>query len=393
MDVHISNNSGQTAYFVLWGLTNLGNTDSLKKSARWCYYKLSGTSGDVSATITNFPTPEAKEGKSVDFAPDLYELASGSSFTIKNAPYLYSGNATFSLGSRPKLFTIVPSWKSKGVISPYFGGFGVQSPGYMPTDADADTKFVSCEFTYQPPGDYGGVYADTTNVDYFCFPITITVEDDDNTSSTTGDMKDGKTRTSVFNSFNNITDPKYTDFKKLVYSDVRIYAPGHGIDAGLFPADYLDTAIADAWNFYTGKTADTTLTVNVEGTFAGSYAGSLNAAGALDFTGVGSFTKPTTKQAFLCAGGPFPTGNTKLAAVGARLGAGINRNVLLSSKTQPYCQNYYASSPCNYYSKLLHDNLNSVYGFAYDDVCTTSSSPLLHSSNPKKVTIDLAAWS
>ncbi|HAA16568.1 MAG TPA: hypothetical protein DCE41_34610 [Cytophagales bacterium] len=402
MDVTISNNSGQKAYFVLWGCTNLANTEELKKTARWCYYKLSSTSGDsVTATVTEFPDPGSGADDTLDWVPNLYTLEAGGSFTIKDAPYLYSGNATFSFGAAPKLFKIVHSWSnySKKIRSPYFGGNGVQSPGFMPTDADADTIFASCEFTFQPEGSGNAVWADTTNVDYFCVPITISVTDTDSNSVSTGNLKTGKNRKDVFSAFTGLSsDATYSAFSKLVRtsggSNIRIYAPGHGITSGTFSSTYFDAYIDEVWAYYDGSTDAKKLTVTVEGTFAGTYVGWVNAAGAFNFEGVGSFAKPTTQETFLCAGGPFPTANNKLAAVGARLGAAINRHVLEAHNKQPYCttDDFYLIAPNNYYSKLLHDNLSAVYGFAYDDVCTGSSSPLLHVSNPSSVAIDLAAW-
>ncbi|MEL6535219.1 MAG: beta-1,3-glucanase family protein [Bacteroidota bacterium] len=402
MDLTISNNSGQKAYFVLWGCTNLANTEALKRSARWCYYKLSGTTGDnVTATITDFPNPGSDVGDSINWVPNLYTLEAGESFTIKDAPYLYSGNATFSFGAPPKLFALVPSWSdiTTKTLSPYFGSMGIQSPGFMPTDADADTIFASCEFTYQPEGVSDAVWADTTNVDYFCVPISITVDYGDNQSVSTGDMQSGKGRDDVFNAFTGLSsDATYSDFAKLVRtsggSNIRIYAPGHGITNGTFPSDYFDAYIDEVYSYYDGSTDAKKLTVTVEGAFAGTYVGWVNDQGQFNFDGVGSFAKPTSQQAFLCAGGPFPEGNSKLAAVGARLGAAINRHVLEAHNQQPYCttSDFYASAPNNYYSKLLHDNLSKVYGFAYDDVCSDSSSPLLHVTEPTSVTIDLASW-
>lgn len=91
-----------------------------------------------------------------------------------------------------------------------------------------------------------------------------------------------------------------------------------------------------------------------------------------------------------------------IGAIIAVIRAALNRTVLHTSATQPYCTatDFYSTKDekeswwaTNWYSKLLHDKIAKVYGFAFDDVCNDSNyKPLLHDPKPTSTSITMDGW-
>jgi hypothetical protein len=87
-----------------------------------------------------------------------------------------------------------------------------------------------------------------------------------------------------------------------------------------------------------------------------------------------AYSKPTTADIFGCNTGPFaiqPNDNLIHLAVVPRLCAAFNRGALLTGDFQPSEQDeYYTSTPTNWYSAIVHkyEVDGKGYAFAYDDV-------------------------
>lgn len=138
------------------------------------------------------------------------------------------------------------------------------------------------------------MFCNTTMVDMFSVPLAIRLTGADD--RTTGTVRPGG-RAAVFEAVR-----KVEEFAPLVVDDTRVIAPGHGLDAGLFPKDYLAPYIDEVWSTYTGK--DLRITTNA-GTFTGRVRGD-----RLTFDGPAqvSFAKPSTRDVLFCdATSPPPT--------------------------------------------------------------------------------------
>ncbi len=400
MDLTITNNTANKAYFIVWGFTNTVSIDD----APWAYLERDGAN---SSKLTSLPTPSAKkEGASKSNVDLLTELDAGGSVEFKNIPDIISGNILLSFKERPKLFAVVPAWNVPGesTIAEH-GGWGVQSPGFTPGNQDANTIFCSSEFTL----DSSGVWADTTNVDYFSAPVTVEVTGSSGTQ-TSGKLNAGVSRADVFNAFTGITGNHLSGFNNLIMKDgstnVRVLAPGHAIPSAL-PTTYYDDYVNHCLGLYTTQNS---LTVNVGGVFSGTYLGTANTAtNTISFVdqsnnaSVGSITIPSgsTESIFLC-NGVLSAPNNTIGAITAVVCAALNRTVLHQSGTQPLCtaSDFYSTADqsqtwwaTNWYSKLLHDKIAKVYGFAFDDVCNDSNyKPLLHDPTPTSVSVSMDKW-
>jgi hypothetical protein len=105
------------------------------------------------------------------------------------------------------------------------------------------------------------------------------------------------------------------EFASLVVGDRRVIAPGHGLDARLFPADCFAPCIDEVWSTYTGR---------VRG-------------GQLVFTGPAqvSFARPSTRDVLFCHGALAAPDDGTTGPVAAVLGAGFNRSTPVSTAAQP----------------------------------------------------------
>lgn len=402
VNLTITNNTSDNAYYIVWGFTDTLSIDN----APWAYLEKDGSNA---SKLTPFPTPPKKvQGASKSNVSLITELKSGTSVEFKNIPHIISGNVLLSFKERPELFNVVPAWNdpnNKATISKH-GGWGVQSPGFKSGDADANTIFCSSEFTL----DNSGVWVDTTNVDYFSAPVTVKVMGSSGTQ-TSGTLNAGVTRDDVFKAFTGITGEHLSGFNNLIMSNnghnIRILAPGHAIPSAL-AANYYDEYVSYCLSLFT---ASNPLTVKVSGTFDGTYQGiadpksnTISFVNSKNNENVGSITIPagSAQSIFLCDGALSAPNNT-IGAITAIICAALNRTVLHKSSMQPYCNSNDFYDPTdeskswwatNWYSKLLHDKIAKVYGFAFDDVCNDKYyKPLLHEPNPTSVTITLDSWS
>lgn len=265
------------------------------------------------------------------------------------------------------------------------GALGIVQPaGWVKTDPNYNVLHDWVEFTY----DQRGVNCNLTSVDMFSIPMTVELTG--RSKQTAGALVTGG-RNAIFQAMR--ATPR---FSALVVGNsrqrnLRIVAPGHGIEAGIFPSTLFDAYIEQCWNHYRGSTL--TITDAAYGTMTGS----VDSAMKFNFTQNGalvrSLSKPSTKDVFLCNGSLEAPNNAggKIANVVA---SAINRGTLLTSAQQPECasRRFYASSPCNLYSKILHQYTadDKAYGFAFDDLCAGSSD--IADSSPSQLTMTIAPF-
>jgi Beta-1,3-glucanase len=281
-----------------------------------------------------------------------------------------SGRVYFSLGDRLRL----------KVVTDGNGKPALQYPaGWVSADPNYRILHDWIEFTL---GD-AGMFCNTTMVDMFS--VSLAIKLDGARSQTTGTLVDGG-RDRVIAAL-----AGHPEFARLVVGDrLRVIAPGHGIEAGLFPADYYDSYIDAVWNRY----RQTPLTVRTDaGTFTGTVSGD-----RLSFTGgtrtPAPIARPSTRDVLFCDGALAAPNDGVTGPVAAILGAAFNRSTLLSDAEQPVTDaaRFYRESVTNHYAQAMHEASadGAAYGFAFDDVAGHAA--YIQDNAPASVTVTLTPF-
>jgi hypothetical protein len=215
--------------------------------------------------------------------------------------------------------------------------------GAAPKNLDDHTAYWDfIEYAYGN-GTWNG---NTTQVDAFCIPLTIELDD----------KKLGITaaRNKLFAAFR-AEAPK--EFQACCKDDFWILSPCRaGFNKDGPNANYFAQYIDDIWNLYAQE----------KPTPSGKWTGKV-VDGALIFTPVGGgkpakcSRKPTTQEIFLGSG---------ILASNPQFCAAANRHVLADPADWNAPAKFYQALPCNWYSKFLHEHTidHKCYGFCYDDV-------------------------
>jgi len=292
-------------------------------------------------------------------------LASGGDTTLA-IPADMSGRIYFSLGDKLKFKAVTDG----------AGNAALQYPaGWVSGDPSYNVLHDCIEFTHNS----SGMFCNTTMVDMFSVPLSITLKGSQ--TQTTGTLVSGG-RANIFSAIK-----ANADFAPLVVGDLRVIAPGHGIDTGIFRADYFNSYIDQVWSQYSGQQ----LTVRVDsGTYTGQVSG-----GTFNFSGgVASFGKPSTRDVFFCDGALAAPNDGRTGPVAAVLGAAFNRSTLLSRPNQPSTDpaTFYQAEVTNHYSKVLHANTvdGKAYGFPFDDVVGFAS--YIQDTAPSSFTVELTPF-
>ncbi|MBB5892768.1 beta-1,3-glucanase family protein [Kutzneria kofuensis] len=210
------------------------------------------------------------------------------------------------------------------------------------------------EFTFND----AGMFCNTTMVDMFSMPLAIRLTGKAN--QTTGTLAAGG-RAAILKALS--ADPVFG--KLVVANGQRVMAPGHGIEAGLFPADFFDDFVDQVWTKY----STTNLVVKTDtATFTGRVSGDV-----LRFdNGVAPIKRPSTRDVLFCDGALAAPNDGVTGPVAAIVAAGLNRGTLLADANQPATdpKSFYANAKPHLYAKVMHDNSvdGHAYGFAFDDV-------------------------
>jgi hypothetical protein len=197
----------------------------------------------------------------------------------------------------------------------------------------------------------------------FSVPLDITLTG--NNQQTTGVLKAGA-RDRIFAAV-----AELADFAPLIVGDkLRVMAPGHGLEAGLFPDTFFDAAVDEVYSKYAAE--DLSIVTNA-GTFTGRVSGD-----ALAFDGgAAAFQRPSTRDVLFCDGKLAAPNDGITGPVAAILGAAYNRGTLTTSAKQPTTDpaTFYQQDLSNQYSRILHENHvdGKSYGFAFDDVADFAS--------------------
>ncbi|MGH3761501.1 beta-1,3-glucanase family protein [Actinophytocola sp.] len=230
--------------------------------------------------------------------------------------------------------------------------------GWVDSDPNYPVLHDCAEFTY----DGAGMHCNTTMVDMLSVPLAITLSGA--AQQTTGRLRDGG-RAAVFSAMSG-----QAGYGGLVLEDLRVIAPGHGLDAGRFAADYFAAHVDQVWEHYRSNTMTVTAGAN-------AFTGQVSGDRFVFSGGVRAFAKPSTRDVLFCDGALSAPNDGVTGPVAAALGAGFNRGVLTDTTEQPLADagQYYRDDVTNHYSRIMHENTvdGDAYGFAFDDVCEHAS--------------------
>ena len=261
------------------------------------------------------------------------------------------------------------------------GGTGCGASGYAgpnpqnPTDPNGNTHYDWYELT----NGSGGIYINTTQVDYFGLPMLLDVW-----GSVGGVSEKFHKQTGINESIAAI-DQEYNAETPAIFnttppSSLRIPSPDKTtFGAGQANGTYFASYVASVWSYY----ATNKLTINLFGgatQFTGTTSGStftfneVNVSNGAFVSGPYTIGEPSTQDLLAC-NGTMATGSGDTAAMEAQFCAAFNRHDMLNPATWATPSAWYSAAPANYYAAFWHRHsvAGLAYGFAYDDVAGQSS--------------------
>ncbi|MEW2544716.1 beta-1,3-glucanase family protein [Streptomyces sp. NPDC047002] len=322
---------------------------------------------DSGGAFQRLPSPSSVQTPVQDYAITLG--ASGSAATqLTLGDYVTGGRVWFSVGKKLQFFVNPPGGDG--------GVPGLVQPALVSDDANWQTNWTFCEFTYNS----ANLYANISYVDMVGLPVSMA------SSGSAGDQSVSPLPAGALGAIaDGLRDQHAADgapWDKLVATDssggvLRVLAPSHSpVDFGGYWDSYLDSV----WSHF--QSAD--LTVNGQGSiggYTGRVSGDTLVFDGLETNGV-PFTKPSAVDIFGCASGPlYNSGSDARGAVAARIAAAINRSSLLvtGGGNQPdgvKPDQYYTEAVTNHYARLVHEHADIGYAFPYDDVGPTGAAPV-----------------
>jgi hypothetical protein len=355
-----NNTSSSVVYAYITGLAiNNGNTLFLLQSNGQTPYYPTSPSSTGSPLGVNCAIPLGPPGSTTNVV----------------IPQIAGGRIWFSVDN-PLVFLLNP------------GPALVEPSVTNPSDPNIQTRWDFCEFTFNA----SQLFANITYVDFACLPISLALT---NTSGATHQVS-GIPANGLDTICAGLVAQNSRDgagWNKLIVAsggqNLRALSPNNGIvtNSSLF-SGYYDPYVNQVWSMYSASP----LSIDTQaswGTVTGQVLGNV-----LTFSGVGSFTRPTSGDIFSCSTGSFAVGSTEMGALAARLAAAFNRSTLLIDSTQPggTPADYYKNPITNHYSRIVHAaNLDGLgYAFPYDDVTPddgADQSGAVNDPNPSLLTV------
>jgi hypothetical protein len=300
-----------------------------------------------------YPASPSSTGSSLDFNCAI-PLGVPGNTRIVTIPQLVGARIWFSVNAT-LTFLLNPG---PGLVEPSVTN---------PSDPNINTYWDFCELSFNS----FQVFANISYVDFVSLPISLTL------TNTSGGVQHVAGLPS--NGLDTICDGLRAQdaidnagWSNLIVTNnganIRALSPNNGIvmNNTLF-SGYYEPYIDQVWAKYNSNT----LTVNTQASW-GNVNGTVSNS-SLIFSGLGSWTKPSTADIFNCSSGAFWNTIDEIGNVNARLAAAFNRSTLLLDNNTPDSEtlsSYYQTSPTNHYSRIVHaanlDNLG--YAFPYDDV-------------------------
>jgi Beta-1,3-glucanase/Ricin-type beta-trefoil lectin domain len=368
----VTNNSGlnESAYIYIIGVNastgQQGYVDGNGNFNAWSY----------PSSIPNGPVPTPAFG--------INGPASGGSETLNLPPNVAGGRMYISFGAQLPF-----SLTTSGLVEP--------AP-WTAGDPSQNILFDWAEFARNSST---GIDINTTMVDMFSVPLSVSVTNTSGSTQTEGQLVSGG-RANIFSQIQSLGG----NWPGLIYNSpstgqpLRVISPFHGIANGVFSSTYLDSYTGAVWSYYSSHT----LTVNTgSATYTGTTSGSSWTFKDSSGNVIGSLGQPSTSNVFGCNGPLQPSGQpneSAILAVGAIVCAALNRATLSTSSfqasdSQPTSNSaaFYTQSSSNQYAKVMHANETDgkAYGFPYDDVA--GFSPSIDDATASSASVTVAPFS
>ncbi len=347
-------------------LTVVNDTGRYGNGDVWLYVVGNDGTRQVHLTPDGTLAPVSLSDNGEDGYTDYAIPLAAAGATTLTLPHM-SGRIYTAVGSRLKFKAVRDGNGNPALAYP---------AGWVSSDPNYPVLHDCAEFTFNADG----MFCNTTMVDMFSVPLSLRLTGA--ADQTTGTLRPGG-RTQIFDTLRGAGP-----FSSLVVDDRRIIAPGHGLDAGLFPADFFDGYIDRVWNTYASR--DLRVTTNA-GTFTGRVRD-----GRLAFTGPAdiSFARPSTRDVLFCHGALAAPNDGITGPVAAILGAAFNRTTLAAHADQPTGDpaGFYHDDPAHAYARAMHEATldGKAYGFAFDDVGGFAS--YIQDGAPQAVTLTLTPF-
>jgi hypothetical protein len=303
-----------------------------------------------------FPRSPAGTLSPLEVDCGIYIGAPGATKTAQ-IPHLSASRIWFSL-NQPLTFFLNP------------GPALVEPSVTNPSDPNINKIWGFCEFTFNAQQ----LYANISYVDFVSIPIAMSLTNAaGETKSVKGIPRDGLE--TICTKLANQHAVDGAGWNELIVKtpsgqNLRALSPNLGlvVKPWIFNG-YFEPYVSQVWERF--KT--TQLSVDTQSRFGSVNGRVLNEV--LDFSGLASFTKPSTGDIFSCSTGPFQTNSEALRALTPRIAAEFNRSAIHTGSSPADPSLYYKTSPTNHYSRIIHEtNLDSRgYGFPYDDVIKSGS--------------------
>ncbi|KAF3770431.1 family 64 glycoside hydrolase [Cryphonectria parasitica EP155] len=248
-----------------------------------------------------------------------------------------------------------------------------------------------CEFTFNT----SQLYVNITCVDFVCLPIGLSLENTSGTVTTVeGLPADGLD--TVCSELTAQTASDGQGWSDLIVTlngaNLRALSPNNGIvmNSSLFDG-YYDPYVTEVWDKYSNGAV---LTIDTQTSTYGSLNGTVE-NDVLTFSGVGTFSQPSSADIFSNSTGPFAQSGAEIEAIIPRLAAAFVRSTLLIDAVQPddeVVSTYYTNTITDHYARICHATEldGKGYAFPYDDVTPTGGadqSGYLSDPNPSVLTV------
>ncbi|KAH4918498.1 hypothetical protein HBI57_206870 [Parastagonospora nodorum] len=333
--VHIKNNTGSKLYAHVTGKDLEGTLFAVKADGRSIYH------------------PNSPDKPLVDLEEDIGIAIDGSQRAIE-VPQMTGGRIWFSKEEKLTFF------RNPG---PAFVEPAVQNV----SDLNNNKQWGYCELTF----DKKQLFANTTQIDFIGLPIAMELTTEKNgLKKVKGLPADGIK--AICSKLEELGGGWEELIRRSASGEVlRVLGPNLG--ASLVPAfqnGYYAPYVDRVWGKYTSED----LVIDTQSAL-GVIKGRVK-DGKLNFDGIASFEKPSTRDIFTCATGPFADGkdvSKDKLNIGARISAALNRSTLWSNPNQPHAEvidNYYKDHITNHYARIFHEVSSDHLGYAfpYDDV-------------------------
>jgi hypothetical protein len=278
----------------------------------------------------------------------------------------------------------------------FFGASGAPS-GYAapnlanPTDPNQGIRFETIELTNAA----NGLWANTTRVDSYQYPMGLEVWGNNNFYKKVGELK---THAQILSQWQSQAPAAFAGCYDATNGIIKFPSKTSAFQSGGAQANYFGSYIDAIWSKYTNE--NLVFNAGDAGTWSGRVSGNVFTFTRSSDGAVGIISNKPTNTEVMEGSGVMASGGQWDKVVQAQICAAINRHAidltLGNGATQDFATDskYYVTTPYNWYCKFWHQpdiSLNGLtYSFCYDDVFDKSST--INAPSPVRATITVGGY-